>query len=513
MNKKIYLHLSILLFAVIFVWILLTFQIYGPNWDEGFQHEYGIDILRFYTSLFQNRTSMHYFDLYYYGGFFEAIAEIGAAVLPFGTYESRHLVNALFGLWGIIGAFMIGRTFAGNAGGFFSALLMLLFPTYLGHMFNNSKDVPFAAAFLWGIYSIVKGVKKFPEFRFKDALSVGIYCGIASGIRSGGVILYFYFLLAWVFYSAYQFIINRIDYKTALKWQLDFIKRLPVLIVIAYITMAVFWPWLQKYPITAIPDSLHHYMTFHGTGDPMYIPSYYLVKFPEWIFILTFAGLLLLALWIIKQFKTKTLLVDIKTLTAWLVLFTSFFFTSLYPVLLSSTFYNEIRQMIFGMVPLIVICGITAALLLEKIDKIKWLKAAYFGLFVAFSALYIYEIASLYPYHYSYFNRFAGRDLAQALQHYVGGDYYEFGNKELFTALIKHIKEKEGPDLSKKIRLICLRTPGSPTDPIREYLHAGNFAVTNCNSAQYILNDKSTNGTLIYSIVRQGVVFEQVRER
>ncbi len=418
---KFYLYLSLLLFALILAWILFTFQIYGTNWDEGFQHKYGQQIVSFYTSFFQDHSSQHFYDLYYYGGFFEAIAEIGVSVLPFGTYESRHLINALFGLWGIIGAFMIGKKFAGNAGGFFSALLLFLFPTYLGHMFNNSKDIPFAATFIWGIYSIIKTIFKFPDFRFKDALQVGLYCGITAGIRIGGLILFFYFIIAWVFYSVYRLVFENIQFHTVFKWQVNIIKRIPVLIISAFIVMALFWPWLQKYPISAIPESLQYFIHIRGLGDPMYIPSYYLVKFPEWIFVISIISLIIFSFWITGKFKAKTLSIDICKFTAWVVLILSFLFTSLYPIIQKSHLYNEIRQMIFAMVPLIIICGIVTALILEKIYKITWLKIIFLGLFIASSALYIYEIVSLYPYHYSYFNRFAGNNLAEAMKHYQGG--------------------------------------------------------------------------------------------
>lgn len=513
MNKKIYLYLSFLLFAVIFVLILLTFKIYGVSLDEPLQHRYGQEILRFYSSFFQDRTAMFDYDLYLYGGFFEGIAESAALILPFGVYETRHLINALFGLWGIIGAFMIGKTFAGNAGGFFSAFLIVIFPTYLGHMFNNSKDIPFAAAFLWGIYGIIISIYHMNDFKAKDALQTGIYCGIASGIKVGGLILFFYFFIAWLLYSIYQLFITRINYKMFFKNQIDLLKRIPLLIISAYIMMALFWPRFQAYPISAVLDSLHKFSHINGLGDPFYIPKYYLVKFPEWIFIFFFIGLVLLVQWLIKIFRNKEVSNHIKTIIAGFILFLSFSFTSIYPMLQRSSFYNEIRHMIFAMLPLIMICGISIAFLLGKINGMFWLRITFISFIIIGSGWYIYQIASLYPYEYSYFNIFAGKNLKQAMAHYEGGDYWRHANGDMVKAIKNYLIKTEGPDAENKQYTIGLVHSSDPLEVTTYYFSPWKFVITNRETARFILGETDTNLNTIYSIIRQDVIFGAVEDK
>lgn len=83
----------------------------------------------------------------------------------------------------------------------------------------------------------------------------------------------------------------------------------------------------------------------------------------------------------------------------------------------------------------------------------------------------------------------------------------------MFTALKKHLIEEEGLEHTNKVHTVCLQTSFSPADSIWPYLPPWNFVVTNEESAKFILQNGITNGRLIYKIVRQGVVFGQVRER
>ena len=66
-------------------------------------------------------------------------------VSPFGNYETRHLLNGLVGVVGIVGTWKLGRVLGGPRAGFLAALFLALTPNYYGQMFNNPKDIPFAA--------------------------------------------------------------------------------------------------------------------------------------------------------------------------------------------------------------------------------------------------------------------------------------------------------------------------------------------------------------------------------
>ena len=43
---------------------------------------------------------------------------------PFGTYETRHLLNGLVGVLGLVGAWKLGRALGGPRAGFIAALFL-----------------------------------------------------------------------------------------------------------------------------------------------------------------------------------------------------------------------------------------------------------------------------------------------------------------------------------------------------------------------------------------------------
>src|SRR5262245_45250126 len=132
--------LTCLLFLLYLIVILCTFLDYGITWDEYLQSTYGDYIIRWYTSFFADRSALTYKNLEYYGGFFDVIGQLAGRISPVGTYETRHLVNALFGLLGVIVVYSIGNYLGGAFAGFLSALFLLLTPRFYGDAFNNPKD-------------------------------------------------------------------------------------------------------------------------------------------------------------------------------------------------------------------------------------------------------------------------------------------------------------------------------------------------------------------------------------
>src|SRR5882757_2693927 len=86
--------------ALIAALILITFRDYGITWDEELQSQYGLAVVDYYLSFFQDRRFEEIFNLYLYGGMFDGAASIFDRYTPFSLYETRHLLNALVGLLG-----------------------------------------------------------------------------------------------------------------------------------------------------------------------------------------------------------------------------------------------------------------------------------------------------------------------------------------------------------------------------------------------------------------------------
>src|SRR6185437_13842623 len=122
--------LALLLFFVATLLVLFTFQDYGVTWDEDVHRWYGEFVLNYYLSGFTDLRSLHWLDLFNYGAAFDSIAAALNLVSPFGTYETRHLLNGVAGVVGLIGAWKLGRVLGGPRAGFIAALFL----AYLGVM-------------------------------------------------------------------------------------------------------------------------------------------------------------------------------------------------------------------------------------------------------------------------------------------------------------------------------------------------------------------------------------------
>ena len=231
---------SKILFVVLAVLILATFMDYGVTWDEPVQHFYGGTIVRYYLSLLHghfDKGAMNAGDLIYYGGFFDTVAVAINGISPLGRYETRHLLNALIGLIGIIGCWRVGRLLGGSAAGFWAATLLVLTPRYYGQMFNNPKDVPFAVGYIWALYYLLRALPHLPRVPRSITVKLGIAIGLALGVRIGGLLLLAYVLMVVCIYGIFA-----ARSKAAFT---GLVKFAASVIAIAWPIMLLCWPWAQ----------------------------------------------------------------------------------------------------------------------------------------------------------------------------------------------------------------------------------------------------------------------------
>ena len=178
------------------VTVIATFADYGITWDEDVHNWYGILVLHYYQSGFTDLRATNWLDLFNYGGAFDMTAALLNYVSPFDTYETRHLLNGLVGVLGLVGVWRLGRALGGPRVGFLAALFLVLTPNYYGQMFNNPKDVPFAVGMVWALNFIVRIIPELPRPSWSTIGKLGLAAGLALGIRVGGLLLLGYLGLA-----------------------------------------------------------------------------------------------------------------------------------------------------------------------------------------------------------------------------------------------------------------------------------------------------------------------------
>src|SRR5215469_11295690 len=229
--------------------VLLTFRDYGVTWDEDAHNWYGNFVLDYYLSFFGNKTALHWRDLYNYGAAFDTIAAAVNRISPIGVYETRHLLNALVGIVGLIGCYRLARAVARPRVGFIAILFLVLTPNYYGQMFNNPKDIPFAVGAVWACYYMVQIIPKLPRPPLRLVTKLGAAIGISMGVRVGGLLLVCYLGLLLVLDGTWQALDARRATVLFSNIRVSCSSVVAPVVLVAYPVMLLFWPWAQTDPI------------------------------------------------------------------------------------------------------------------------------------------------------------------------------------------------------------------------------------------------------------------------
>jgi hypothetical protein len=440
MTEKRWRNLSLALFAVLSALIALTFKHYGLTWDENLHWVYGEAILRWYTSFFRDRTALDFVDLYLYGGVFDVIAAAASRFSPLHPYETRHLVNALFGLGAIVAVYHLAAGIAGRAAGFWAAFLLTLTPRFYGHMFQNPKDIPFAALFVMTLHALLRLSRDFPRPPLKSILSFGFWLGLCLGLRMGGVILYVYFWLAWFLWRRQES--GKHTHAPPLHNEASRISLLAIFT--AWPVMLIAWPWAQMNPLLNPASTLKSMAAFHlplpiffngvyykATELPWtYLPTWLAVTLPEFYF-------LLLPL-VILAFRGVSLDRGKKRSLGLLL------FAASFPILTTALKrppqYDSLRHFLFLMPLFAALAGI--ALTEFWRCGARLVKGLIAILLVLSAVLTMRDMAELHPYQSVYFNRAVGGGLAKAAEKFET-DYWGSSYKEGAEWMMAHYPKKE----------------------------------------------------------------------
>ena len=385
-SEKRWVFLSYGLFLCLGLVILATFLDYGLTYDEEVAKWYGRFILRWYSTLFRDKSALNYYDLYLYGGFFETIAQsivsISQRVLPLGVYETRHLVTALFGFLAVFCAYKLGAHLSGPCAGFFSALFLVLTPRFYGDIFNNSKDVPFAALFSVALYCILRSYSELPRVSIRTTGKLGLVIGLALGVRIGGVILFAYLAAFWMAWLFSQWIQGLLAKHELLTTSTRLACSLILTIIVGWSVMLVWWPWAQvaplKNPYLAMKATANfdwpmtvffngHFVP--GTELPRsYLPTWLMISLPEFYFIVLLLGCLV-AVQFLTRAKKEPLRPE-RLIKIGLLLFT-IAFPIVTALILHPTMYDGMRQFLFILPSLAALIGIFfAEFLKSNINKL-----------------------------------------------------------------------------------------------------------------------------------------------
>ena len=228
----------------------LTFRDYGLGWDNYTHSQYGELLLKLYGSGFADTRALSFVNLYKYGGGFDMAAALADKVLPFGLFETRRLIGALVGIVGLFVTWRLGRRLGGPLAGLAALILLAACPLYVGHMFMNPKDAPFATAMAVLLLGLVRAYDQYPSPSARTVVLAGVGLGLAFGSRVLAGIAAPEAILAFALLVIVE---ARADgWKPATQRLGRFLLTMLPALALGYAMMALLWPWSVVSPLNPL---------------------------------------------------------------------------------------------------------------------------------------------------------------------------------------------------------------------------------------------------------------------
>jgi hypothetical protein len=434
---------AVLVLFIVAALAALTFRDYGLGWDDYTHAQYGELLLAFYGSGFTDQRAMSFVNLEMYGGGFDMAAALLAKILPLGLFETRRLAGAAVGLLGLFATWRLGRRVGGPLTGVIALVLLVTCPLYIGHMFMNPKDAPFATAMAILLLGLVRVFEQYPRPRAGTVALFGAGLGLSIGSRILGFMsgVYAFAAFALLLTSEMRAKGGR---NAAIRAGRFVLMLLPGLLL-AYAVMGLVWPWAVLQPLNPF-RAVEYFSHFFEKpwqelfgGALIYVPdmprSYVLTLFalqmPE-IFLLLGLGGTIAALYGAMRRDLPPRRRAVLLLVALAAIFPIALTVALRPAM-----YNGIRHFIYVLPPLAVLGGLAGAWLFERLWRFRLAAIAAAAVFAIGIALPVIEMVRLHPYQYTYFNRVAG-GVAGARDRYML-DYWGLSFKQASQGLAAKI--------------------------------------------------------------------------
>jgi tetratricopeptide (TPR) repeat protein len=441
----------------------------GNSADEDlFQYPHAISLYNYYVSFGKDTTykqtnNPELSGMKDYGMSFDTFTVVVNKILNVDkVFESRHVMNALVGWMAMLFCALLAYRLANWRAAVITFFLMFFSPRFMGHSFNNPKDIPFAMAYIFTIYYIVRFLQQFPKPTKKVSFYVALGIAMAISVRIGGLLLIAYMVLFMGLYFLFTTKVKSLfsAYNT------ERIKKLilytVIISIVGYFMGLLLWPYALEAPLTNPKKSLDVMSHFVASLRQIYdgksiwsdqVPWYYTIKY---IMITIPLSVIAGAIMFIPLLKKKNL----QYFWGFILIF-SFGFPILYIVLKHSNVYGGWRHAIFTYPTLVVAAGLGFNSMIN-LFKNRFIKIGVGVLLILLTIKPIIHTFKNHPYEYVYFNELVG-GIKGAYGNYEL-DYYFHSLREATNWVIQNAK-KDANVNGKKIKLGTWLTP-----PVAYYL-------------------------------------------
>jgi tetratricopeptide (TPR) repeat protein len=413
-------------FLIIGLFVLMPYlsQDFAISGDEYIHHRQAIYVDNYFKegkteALDQPKTLLHFYGQYFDYFALKLIQLTGTE----NIYETRHFLNALFGFFALFFTAATARLIGGYFMGSIAILLLALSPNFMGHSMNNPMDIPFAMAFIWAIFYLIKTVKIYPKFSIYNQIHITLALGLAIGMRVGGVLLIPYIVMVYGLLFLGKKPLQNIFNFSHWKANIQLPIAAAIISIVGFYLGLIYWPYGLQAP-TENPFKALDAFTNISTGISQLfegenlmsvdLPKHYLAKF---IFITTplvvLAGIPLAIFAMMKEFKAQKFI--------YFFIAFSTFFPLLYIAYKGSNVYGAWRHVLFIYPSLIVFIAIGWHYMIDKfsVANVKYLAAILFFIGIMLPLKFM---VSAHPMWYVYFNETVG-GLRGAYTRYES-DYY-----------------------------------------------------------------------------------------
>jgi tetratricopeptide (TPR) repeat protein len=424
----------------------------GISCDEVLHYNHSVSVYNYFASHGADHSALNtpVTNLKYYGQSYDDIVTFLIKWFNIDdVYGFRHLMSSVAGWLAIFITALFAIWLAGYKAGIMVLILFAVSPTFLGHTQNNLKDIPFALAYISGIFFTLRLLVSGKKNSFRDLILLTVSIAFSVSIRAGGLILicYLFFFLAIVYAFKY-FMDHKID-PAEIKAKFFLLCGVSV---ISWFSSILLWPFALKGPVRNVIESYNVMAHFPSTFRQIFegkvewsdfMPWYYLPK----SMLITVPVIVLTGMVLFLVFLLKKLNPEKKLLLGCLI------FTVVFPVVFvvyeKSNLYSSWRQFLFVYPGLIILASIGFTRLYEFIRSgyLKW------GMALLIILLSIHPLKFMFSnpqYFYLYYNQLVG-GLKGAYSNYET-DYYYQSQTEASRWLIDYIEKRKD---DRRIRVMA----------------------------------------------------------
>ena len=424
----------------------------GASGDEYFHVNHSENVFNYYKTFGEDKTAATPTDnnnLPYYSQLPDTFIQLIIKTFGIDNYMTyRHLLCNLIAWLGIIFSALLAKKLGGWKAATITVILLLISPRFIGHSFNNLKDIPFASFSIMSIYYIIRFLEHLPKIKISSAIMLTISVFLTTSVRVGGLLMIAYFgLFATVYYIYKRQILKPVFLKTLL-------ISLGICVVSYFLTVLV-WPYALEGVFSNVFNAFLNMnkfeisirQNFEGVAQwsddlPWYYScKYMLITIP----IVVLVGFVLSLVFLYRNRKNWFL---------YLVLLFATIFPLVWITINNSNVYGGWRHLIFIYLPLVILSALGISTLIDLL-KNKYVKIVVIACFITLSLHPISHSIRNNPYQYVYFNQLCGSTKGAYGQYEL--DYYYHSLREASEWIIDNAKKDSANQ--EKIIVACWHKP------------------------------------------------------